>query len=93
MYKRLLAIVLALSGFSQVFSQENGQANFQILQLISPARIAALGGNAIAVKDGDLNLGLYVPSLLDSLSSDQIVFGFREAMDAKSMSDFRWVEI
>ncbi|MGB6036736.1 MAG: type IX secretion system protein PorQ [Cryomorphaceae bacterium] len=76
MFKRLLTIAMMLSGFSQVFSQDNGQTNFQILQTISPARIAALGGNAIAVKDGDLNLGLFAPSLLDSASSDQIVFGY-----------------
>lgn len=67
---------MVLSGFSQVLAQDNGQANFQILQTISPARVAALGGNAIAVKDGDLNLGMYAPSLLDSANSDQIVFGY-----------------
>jgi len=76
MFKRFTAIVLLLSGFTTVFAQDNGQTNFQILQTISPARIAALGGNAIAVKDGDLNLGLFAPSLLDSLSSDQVVFGY-----------------
>lgn len=67
---------MLLSGFTQVFSQDNGQTNFQVLQTTSPARIAALGGNAIAVKDGDLNLGLFAPSLLDSSTSDQIVFGY-----------------
>jgi len=61
---------------NEILAQDNGQANFQVLQTISPARIAALGGNSIAVKDGDLNVGLFAPSLLDSLSSGQIVFGY-----------------
>lgn len=58
------------------FSQSNGQVNYQILQTINSARIGALGGNAIAVKDGDLNLGLVAPSLLDSIASQQLIFGF-----------------
>ncbi|MCA1752848.1 MAG: PorV/PorQ family protein [Flavobacteriales bacterium] len=45
-------------------AQIGGTTSFQVLQAISPARTAALGGNALAVKDGDLNLGLYAPSLL-----------------------------
>lgn len=61
---------------TQVFSQGNGQDSFQILQVISPARVGALGGNAIAVKDGDLNLGMITPSLLDSTSTRQIGIGF-----------------
>src|SRR5690554_522881 len=74
---RLFTIfAIVLLGISQGFAQGNGQVNYQVLETISPARVAALGGNAIAVKDGDLNLGLIAPSLLDSLSSEQISFGF-----------------
>ena len=61
---------------SGLFAQGNGQNNFQVLQTISAARIAALGGNSIAVKDGDLNLGLVAPSLLDSTSAEQIAFSY-----------------
>ena len=74
---RLFTIfAIVLLGISQGFAQGNGQVNYQVLQTISPARVAALGGNSIAVKDGDLNLGLIAPSLLDSLSSEQIAFGY-----------------
>ena len=57
-----------------------------MLQAISPARMAALGGNAMAVKDGDLNLGLYAPSLLDSTSSGQIALGFNRIFSEASVS-------
>ena len=57
-------------------AQQGGSTSFQILQTISPARAAALGGNAIAVRDGDLNLGLIAPSLLDSTTSGQIALGY-----------------
>lgn len=76
MNKLFTIFVVALLGISQSFGQGNGQDNYQILQTISPARVAALGGNAIAVKDGDLNLGLIAPSLLDSTTSGQIAFGY-----------------
>ena len=76
MFKRF-AVALAILLISDfAYGQGNGQTNYQVLQLISPARVAALGGNAIAVKDGDINLGMVAPSLLDSLSSDQIAFGY-----------------
>jgi len=48
--------------------------------------MAALGGNAMAVKDGDLNLGLYAPSLLDSTSSGQIALGFNRIFSEASVS-------
>lgn len=68
-----LALVLTMS---QALGQGNGQDSFQILNVIGPARVAALGGMNIAVKDGDLNLGMITPSLLDSTSDRQIALGF-----------------
>lgn len=74
-----LRFTLFAAGFlcaSGLFAQGNGQNNFQVLQTVSAARIAALGGNSIAVKDGDINLGLVAPSLLDSTSAEQIAFSY-----------------
>lgn len=76
MFLRLILFSITLGVLPSLFGQGNGQSDFQILQTISPARIAALGGNAIAVKDGDINLGLVAPSLLDSNSADQITLGY-----------------
>lgn len=68
----ILAVLISVSGYGQ----PHGVVSYQILQTVNAARIAALGGNAIAVKDGDVNLGLVTPSLLDSVSSEQLAFGF-----------------
>jgi hypothetical protein len=76
---------LLLCGLSAK-AQIGGSTSFQILQSISPARMAALGGNALAIKDGDLNLGLYTPSLLDSTASGQIALGFNRIFGEASLS-------
>jgi len=73
---RIVCFLGLLLSFSQLQGQGNGQDSFQILQIVGPARVAALGGNNIAVKDGDLNLGMITPSLLDSSSDRQIALGF-----------------
>ncbi len=73
---RFTFLVCTLFWASLTFAQQGGTTSFQVLQTISAARPAALGGNAIAVKDGDLNLGLIAPSLLDSTASGQIALGY-----------------
>ncbi len=61
---------------SILLGQTGGGSSFQVLQTISPARVAALGGNALAVKDGDLHLALINPSLLDSTTGGQFAIGY-----------------
>ncbi len=80
-------LVLCLcAGVSTVQAQIGGSSSFQVLQAVSPARMAALGGNNLAVKDGDLNLGLYAPSLMDSTASGQIALGFNRIFGEASLS-------
>lgn len=59
----LFALVL-LTGFA-VRAQLGGQTSFRVLDIPNSARTSALGGNYIAVYDGDLNLGLFNPGLLN----------------------------
>lgn len=47
-------------------AQTNGSTVFNSLTIPSSARVAAVGGSLLAVRDGDLNLALYNPSLLDT---------------------------
>jgi len=47
-------------------SQIGGNTVFNSLNIPGSARISALGGNLISVKDSDHDLGVYNPSLLDS---------------------------
>ncbi len=48
------------------FSQIGGQTAYRFLNLVSPARIASMGGNLIMVQDNDLALALINPSLLNA---------------------------
>lgn len=76
MNKRFTLFMASLLATVMLFAQGNGQTSYQILQSIASARIAALGGNSIAVKDGDINLGFVAPSLLDSTSGGQIALSY-----------------
>ena len=57
-------------------SQTGGQHAYQFLNSVSTARVAALGGNLIAVKDKDVDLGFYNPSLLNKEMGGQLSFTF-----------------
>ena len=50
-----------------VFSQEGGSAVYSFLNIPASARIAAMGGTLITVKDNDLNCGLQNPAALNPL--------------------------
>ena len=76
MNKRFTAFLASVLIASSTFAQTGGENSFQILQTIASARIAALGGNTIAVKDGDVNLGFVAPSLLDSTADRQIALSY-----------------
>lgn len=62
---RLLLVFLACT--SSVFAQVGGSSTFGFLNVPASARIAALGGTYISVKDQDLNCALQNPSLLNPL--------------------------
>lgn len=71
----LLPVVFcALS--SSIYSQIGGSNTYNFLNLPVPARVAALGGNLICVKDADLNLALQNPSLLDSVMNNSLVLNY-----------------
>lgn len=51
-----------------------GQSTFAFLQLSPSARVSALGGNLITVRDDDVNLAYANPALLNSAMHQQIGF-------------------
>lgn len=63
-FLRSLSILL-LFPFA-VFSQEGGSAIYSFLNIPASARIAAMGGTFITVKDNDLNCGLQNPAALNA---------------------------
>lgn len=59
-----LCFLLMLSS-TVLKAQVGGNNTYEFLNLIPSARVSALGGNLLAVKDNDVNLAFYNPSLLN----------------------------
>ncbi|MCH2199556.1 MAG: type IX secretion system protein PorQ [Flavobacteriales bacterium] len=64
--KRLSIILMLAMAPVALLAQLGGQSVFNSLDIPASARVAAMGGALPAIADGDLNLALYNPSLLDS---------------------------
>jgi hypothetical protein len=56
-------------------AQPGGKA-FQFLEMTNSARVAALGGKAVAISDDDLNLPFHNPSLLTSNMHNNLVLNY-----------------
>jgi len=66
--KRLFAFIL-LSGIlllnvSEIYAQIGGNSTYRFLNLPNSPRVAALGGNFVAIADNDLAVGLNNPSMI-----------------------------
>lgn len=68
----LLYFLLAIPGI--LIAQIGGKGVFETLNLSSSARITALGGNLITVRDRDLSLAFANPSLLNAEMDQAISF-------------------
>ncbi len=58
------------------FCQTGGNNTYEFLNLPISARVTALGGNMIAVKDNDLNVSLINPSLLTDSMNNNVALSF-----------------
>ena len=58
----LVSFLLSFSSIAQI----GGKSTYQFLNIISSAKIASLGGYAIAVPDGDIEMAYFNPALIDS---------------------------
>ena len=65
---------LILNSF--LFAQIGGTSTYKFLDIPVPARVAALGGNLICVKDNDVNLSLQNPSLLNPEMNNQMALSY-----------------
>lgn len=68
-------LTLLISCFT-AYSQIGGDNTYEFLNLNSSARIAALGGNQIAVKDNDPFLGFDNPSLLNKEMDNKLSLSY-----------------
>lgn len=79
MQRTLLGPFLLLSMVAS--AQLGGQSSFRILNIPSSARATALGGNYIAVKDNDINLGIFNPGLLNKDMGKQVALSYLPYFD------------
>lgn len=68
----ILLCLLTGSGFAQT----GGSGTFEFLNLVAPARAAALGGNAIATREDDVTLFGQNPALLSPEMDQQVSLSF-----------------
>lgn len=66
----LLAITCLISCFAN--AQTGGLTSFNFLNIPGSARVAAMGGSYFAIKDGDVHLAQFNPSLLDSNMNNKL---------------------
>jgi len=63
---RFLGLIISfLFSFSSI-AQIGGNSTYQFLNIISSAKVASLGGYAIALPDGDIEMAYFNPALTDS---------------------------
>ena len=86
-----LALIICLAGFRfSVSAQSGGNNTFEFLNLVSYARPAALGGNAIVTKDDDITLVYQNPALLTRNMHQQIAFSYVSYFSQIKFGDFAY---
>lgn len=78
--KKLLFFLFIISTIP-AFSQVGGSNTYEFLNLPISARVSALGGNLIPVKDNDLNVSLINPSLLSDSMSNNVALSYINYLD------------
>jgi hypothetical protein len=72
----LTAAILVLTAYTRVSSQTGGNNAYEFLNLSNSARIAAMGGNFLAVNDNDITLTQANPSLINPSMNNSLSLGF-----------------
>ncbi len=80
MFRTLHSLAFALLA-PLAFSQLGGTSSFRILDIPNSARSSALGGNYIAVRDNDINLGIFNPALLNEGMGRQVALSYLPYFD------------
>ncbi len=72
----VLIIIFTLCIRPLTYAQTGGNHTYEFLNLTSSARIAAMGGNILAIKDNDINLALSNPSLITKSMNNNLSLSF-----------------
>ena len=78
---RLLFLWMSLLSSLGLSAQIGGNAAFSSLNIQGSARVAALGGNIISIKDGDINLVATNPALIDSTIHGKLALSYVDYFD------------
>ncbi len=70
--KHLISLFILIILSHSIFAQFGGRATYEFLNLPVSARVAALGGNVIAINDGDINLVHFNPALINGQMSNNL---------------------
>ncbi len=71
-----LGILFACLHADIAWAQSGGNSTFEFLKLVAPARIAALGGSAIATRSDDITLVSQNPALLSKEMDQQVSLSY-----------------
>src|SRR5438046_1969890 len=74
MLKKATSVLFLLFVVSETFAQIGGSGVYSFLNIPASARIAAMGGTLIYVKDNDLNSALQNPAALNPSMSNYLSF-------------------
>jgi hypothetical protein len=74
MTKKIVLCALLYGLLAPLFGQVGGDNTYEFLNLNASARIAALGGSLISVRDDDAGLAYHNPGLLNSTMHHQLAF-------------------
>ena len=84
--RRILCIIINLIFSAPIlFSQTGGNSVFSSVNIPGSARIAAMGGSYFAVKDGDIHLAAFNPSLLDTNMNGKVGLSYVDYFDKISI--------
>jgi hypothetical protein len=81
----LFTFVALLLCAGSSFAQIGGLTSFNYTNIPGSARVAAMGGNYFAIKDGDVHLAQFNPSLLDSNMHQKVGLSFVDYFDGIAM--------
>lgn len=76
LFETTCIVVIGLIFSIQAFAQSGGTTTYKFLNLTNSARVAALGGNFLAIHDHDLSLALANPSLISPQMNHTLSLNF-----------------
>ncbi|MBI34119.1 MAG: hypothetical protein CMP67_01985 [Flavobacteriales bacterium] len=69
---RFLALLIGVFFTFSSIAQIGGKSTYQFLNIVSSAKLASLGGYAIAVPEGDIEMAYFNPALIDTSLHKQL---------------------